>query len=68
MAYLIPHWLDDFADSDVSQLVAGTVDGFPAMEYDYSEAGPDPPHPNLPQWENDIDSQHWEDPNYIIYD
>jgi hypothetical protein len=54
----------DFADS---QLVAGTVDGFLAMEYDYSEGGPDPPSA-LPQWENDTDPPHWEDSHYVIYD
>ena len=35
---------------------------------DYSEAGPDPPNFDLPQWENYTDPPHWEDFNYIIND
>jgi hypothetical protein len=58
-----------YDDENVSQLVIGTVDGFPSiMEYDQFNAGPDPPQSDLSQWENESDPPHWEDLNYISYD
>lgn len=65
----------NFQDRDISQLIAGTSDGFPTMESQiHCDTGPDPPSKESysdPPWWNDcrdpphcedgIDPPHWTD-------
>jgi hypothetical protein len=53
----------DLTEWSISQLVPGSVDGFPAEECQTS--GADPPEC---LFHEDIDPPHWEDSNFIKYD
>lgn len=58
-----PH---DFQDMDICQLIPGTSDGFPEIDYqDYSNNGPDPPsgenNNEPPSWNDFSDPPHCED-------